>query len=122
MQIQLKQAEIVSALKQYITSQGINLQGKTVDISFTAGRGTSGLTADLIIEDAAIPALDFDGSDDAKAKPVLGLVPPSPILGAVASLAIPETEKVLEERVPEAKPATGTEEAAPVKATTSLFS
>ncbi len=57
MKINIRQTEIVSALKQYITAQGINLSGKTVEISFTAGRGQTGLTADLTIEDAEIPGV-----------------------------------------------------------------
>lgn len=53
MQIQLKQNEINAALNQYIASQGINLIGKAVDISFTAGRKNTGLTADIKISDQA---------------------------------------------------------------------
>ena len=56
MQIQLKQNEIVSALKQYITSQGINLNQRTVDISFTASRGAAGLVADITIEEVVTQA------------------------------------------------------------------
>lgn len=58
MQIQLKQTEIKKALEQYIANQGINLSGKSVDIQFTAGRKESGLTADIVIQDApsVIPA------------------------------------------------------------------
>lgn len=54
MQIQLKQAEIITALKGYISSQGISLANKSVDITFTAGRKEGGLTADLIIEDEVV--------------------------------------------------------------------
>lgn len=53
MQINLKQQEIESALKGYIASQGINLFNKDVNIAFTAGRKGSGLSAEVIIEDAA---------------------------------------------------------------------
>jgi hypothetical protein len=49
MQIQLKQTEIIQALKLYISSQGINLGGKTVSVGFTAGRKDSGLSADIDI-------------------------------------------------------------------------
>lgn len=49
MQISLKQSEIVSAIRGYIESQGINLSGKNVDISFTSGRKGNGLTADVDI-------------------------------------------------------------------------
>ena len=52
MQIQLKQAEIIAAIKGYISSQGINLFNKDVTIAFTAGRKESGLTADISIEEA----------------------------------------------------------------------
>lgn len=47
MQISLKQSEIVSAIRGYIETQGINLSGKNVDISFTSGRKGNGLTADV---------------------------------------------------------------------------
>ena len=55
MQINLKQSEIITALKQYITHQGISLVGKTVDISFTAGRKEAGLSAEISIEDSGLP-------------------------------------------------------------------
>lgn len=55
MQIQLKQAEIVTALKGYIVRQGISLEGKDVQISFTAGRKESGISADISIEDIEVP-------------------------------------------------------------------
>ncbi len=53
MLIKLKQSEIEEALRDFIVKQGFNLDRKTVDISFTAGRGDSGMTADLDIHDAA---------------------------------------------------------------------
>lgn len=55
MQIQLKQPEIEAALKMYITNQGISLAGKSFTVSFTSGRKENGLSADLVIEDQAIP-------------------------------------------------------------------
>ena len=45
MNIHLKQAEIIIALKQYITQQGINVEGKAINIVFTSGRKNTGLTA-----------------------------------------------------------------------------
>lgn len=51
MQIILKQRNIEAALKQYIASQGINLDGKKVEVEFTAGRKESGITAEIDIED-----------------------------------------------------------------------
>lgn len=49
MQISLKQSEIIAAIRGYIETQGINLSGKNVDISFTSGRKGNGLTADVDI-------------------------------------------------------------------------
>ena len=51
MQINLKQQEIVEALKQYISNQGISLSGKSVEISFTSGRKDNGLSAEMNIEE-----------------------------------------------------------------------
>lgn len=51
MLIQLKETEIKAALHDYIVKQGISLVGKLVDISFTAGRKESGISADLDITD-----------------------------------------------------------------------
>lgn len=58
-QIQLKQAEITQAIKQYISKQGITLADKHVAITFTAGRKESGLMADIVIEELGeLPFLD----------------------------------------------------------------
>lgn len=50
MQINLKQAEIVEALKEYVGGQGINLKNKSFTVTFTAGRKEAGLLADISIE------------------------------------------------------------------------
>lgn len=80
MQIQLKQFEIVQALRQYITKQGIDLADKVVNIEFTAGRKSSGLLADITIEDTTpteFPVLDV--GTQALVKPSLAIVvTPSP--------------------------------------------
>ena len=121
MQIQLKQSEIISAIKQYVGAQGINLSGKTVDISFTAGRKEGGLTADVVIEESVPQALDFSAANDAL-KPIQEAAKnDSPIDGAVGQLATDATDKAAKEPAPEAGLATGTESAAPAKTTTSLF-
>jgi hypothetical protein len=73
MQIQLKQSEIITAIKQYVVNQGINLNGKTVDIAFSATRGAAGIIADVSIEDQAIPGFSDASADDA-AKPALTVV------------------------------------------------
>lgn len=50
MRIQLIQAEIEEALADFIVKQGFSLAGKDLQINFTAGRGATGVTADLDIE------------------------------------------------------------------------
>ena len=51
MQIQLRQSEIITAIKHYITKQGISLNGKSAEVTFTAGRKETGILADISIED-----------------------------------------------------------------------
>lgn len=50
MQITLRQDEIEAALIGYICQQGIQTAGKQVTVSFTAGRGASGITAAVDID------------------------------------------------------------------------
>jgi len=57
MQISLKQSEIIAAIRGYIQDQGINLEGKTVDVAFTAGRKGAGLSADVDIYTATFVAV-----------------------------------------------------------------
>ena len=68
MQINLKQREIIEALKHYIAQQGINLKGKSVDCTFTAGRKDSGISVEIQIEDQDIPG--FSDPVDAVAEEV----------------------------------------------------
>lgn len=100
MQIHLKQPEIITALKQYISQQGINLTGKHVSISFTAGRKDTGVSADLNIEDADIPGFTY-GDDETNEAPVATLT------------VVTETKE-------ESLPVDTAEEVQPAK-TTSLF-
>lgn len=51
MRIHLKQPEIEAALTLYISSQGISMHDKSMNVKFTAGRKGSGLSADLVIEE-----------------------------------------------------------------------
>jgi hypothetical protein len=93
MQIQLKQTEIIAALKQYIVGQGINLAGKDVSISFTAGRKEAGIIADLVIEDASIP-----GFTDTP-------VQETPVLSVVSAVAETPTQSEATETQAEEAPA-----------------
>lgn len=73
MQVQLKQSEIIAAIKMYVANQGIDLIGKHVEVSFTAGRKETGLTADISIEGVELLALSPDEEAVAKG-PTLTLV------------------------------------------------
>jgi len=51
MKIVLTQPEIEIALVDYVTSQGISLEGKTVTVDMTAGRKENGFIAEIAIDD-----------------------------------------------------------------------
>ena len=106
MKVKIQQSEIITALKQYISSQGINLQGKAVAIDFTAGRKEGGLTADISIEEPGIP--DFFEAPEHQV-PALTVVP-APVQEATQESSAPAYEITAETEV----------DPAPVK-TTSLF-
>lgn len=52
MKIQLTQSEIETAVREYVASQGIKVEGKNLTVDFSMTRGEAGLLADLVIEDA----------------------------------------------------------------------
>ena len=95
MQIQLKQTEIVIALKDYITKKGIDLAGKSVDIAFTASRKDAGLTADLSIDDLGIPKYSEE-SDHAHATAAVVSLVKTPAPEAVLAVAAEVTTEVRE--------------------------
>ena len=112
MKVKIQQNEIITALKQYISSQGINLQGKTVAIDFTAGRKEGGLTADISIEELTIP--DFFETSEHQA-PALTVVPAAAFTPAFV-------QEALQESFAPAYEMTVEEEVAPTPVkTTSLF-
>lgn len=74
MQIIIKQSEIEVAVKNYIAGLGINLTGKDVEVSFTAGRKEDGLSASLDIVDATLGTV--------------ASVPPKPVLEAAAPATV----------------------------------
>lgn len=87
MQITFKQKEIELALALYITKNGISLEGKTVSIAFTAGRGAAGLTAEVDIEDAALVSLASAVSAAVPKAPEVPLVNTTTIVPAVLTSA-----------------------------------
>ena len=50
MQISLRQHEIEKAVVDYIAEQGITIAHKEISVAFTAGRGATGLSAEINIE------------------------------------------------------------------------
>ena len=112
MQVNLKQAEIITALKQYITNQGISLVGKTVDISFTAGRKEAGLSAEISIEDSDLPEFVSSETTEASTDVV--------VLKVVHADPVADEEKTVEDAVAEAPAAEAQAESLTIK-TTSLF-
>lgn len=111
MQIQLKQTEIVIALKDYISKKGIDLAGKSVDIAFTASRKDAGLTADLSIDDLGIPKY-WEETNHAHATAAVVSLVKTPAPEAVSAVAAEEamTGEMSEEKVIE--PVDGTHVAA----------
>ena len=87
MQINLKQTEIIAALKQYIAGQGISLQGKSVEMAFTAGRKEAGISVEISIEDVSLP--DF-GLPEESPTAKLTLVA-DPVVIPAASIATEDT-------------------------------
>lgn len=105
MQIIIKQIEIEVAVKNYIAGLGINLNGKDVEVSFTAGRGEVGLSASLDIVEAGSSAM-----------PVPTLTPVKNVQEAPAEAKVtPQTQKPVQvSRTPVAEPVPTTP--APVEA------
>lgn len=99
MQIILKQRDIEQAVKAYIEAQGIKTAGKTIEIGFTAGRGSTGLTAEIEL---------IDRQD--------ALQPAASVLGKIAA-----TEYVAEAPAADAPFDTEPETTAEVPSGTSLF-
>ena len=117
MQINLKQTEIITALKQYIAGQGISLQGKSVDMAFTAGRKEAGISVEISIEDISLP--DF-GLPEETPTAKLTLVA-DPEVTSTASIATEETATpVSEAQAEEAEQAEAAP--APVAPVSRLFS
>lgn len=88
MQINLKQTEIIAALKQYIAGQGISLQGKSVNMAFTAGRKEAGISVEISIEDISLP--DF-GLPEEGYTPKLTMIA-EPVIIPAASIATEDTD------------------------------
>ena len=53
MQINLNNDEILSAIEDYVSGQGISTAGKTLTITLKAGRGEKGMSATVTIREGA---------------------------------------------------------------------
>ena len=62
MRIQLNQSELEKAVVAYISSQGVDISNKSVDVDFTAGRGQNGITVDVDINEPGTPSLTMQVS------------------------------------------------------------
>lgn len=67
MQITLKQHDIVQALRLYVINQGISLNEKNLEVSFTAGRKGAGITADILINSTTAATLSEPSAPSADA-------------------------------------------------------
>lgn len=117
MQINLKQNDIITAVRGYITQQGINIRGKDVDVKFSMGRGEAGLSASVEITDAGLP--DFGAEEN---KPALALVTAAaPAAAAAAEEAAPKAAEPVPAEVKAEAAAVIAQAADPAPAKTSLF-
>lgn len=101
MDIQLKEREITEAIKNYVALQGININGKTITVSYTAGRKESGISAEISIEDnlltSAISAVksqfpNKETKDDPRVISKKPEVAPEPV-DYVNEVALPEEDE-----------------------------
>ena len=100
--VNLKQHEIEAALRQYIAQQGININSKSVTISFTAGRKETGISAELDIED-----MEFTTPEATVFIPQISVVEP--------------TDSLINQEIEAAEAEPDVTEAEPEVKTTSLF-
>lgn len=94
MQVQLKQPEIVAALKQYITAKGISLKGKEVTVDFTAGRKEGGIFVDISIEDMGVPLIQDEDENEGTPVSKLSVVP------SLVTVAATTDEPAIKEELP----------------------
>lgn len=92
--VNLKQHEIEAALRQYIAQQGININSKSVTISFTAGRKETGISAELDIED-----MEFSEPENTEAIPQTPVAVPTGLINQEIAVAEAELEVTAEPEV-----------------------
>lgn len=107
MNIIIKQKEIEAGIKLYLLQQGIQLNGKSTEISFTAGRKDSGLSAEIEINDAegVASAVDTMIQQQAPVAPVVVVPEVQTIPAVVHSVNVPVVASLATELVAEPVPA-----------------
>lgn len=107
MNIIIKQKEIEAGIKLYLLQQGIQLNGKSTEISFTAGRKDSGLSAEIEINDAegVASAVDTMIQQQAPVAPVVVVPEVQAIPAVVHSVNVPVVASIATELVAESVPA-----------------
>lgn len=77
MDIQLKHAEIESAVRAFVSEKiGINLTGKNLNVQFSMGRGANALVANLSITDSTdVEVPGYTDRDADVVKPEAGTTP-----------------------------------------------
>lgn len=102
MQVSLKQSELVVAVRNYLTTAGINLAGKDVEVAFSATRGEAGILATISIEDADLPDLTPNVAPklhvvnqlvNVATHPLMAAAEPSPFVADEPVLAAAEVEE-----------------------------
>jgi len=105
MRVTLHNDEINQALKAYISSAGISLSGKDVEINIIAGRGTNGTSAEMDINPMSakktVSAVPKTKAKPKEVEPVTEVIP-KPV--AVQDMPAPEAK--VEEEVAEEVPVT----------------
>ena len=56
MRITLEEKQINDAIIEYLKQQGLSLQGKHVETTFTVGRGANPTTVEIALSDASVQA------------------------------------------------------------------
>lgn len=107
MRITLHNEEIGQALKAYVSSVGINLDGKDVDINIIAGRGTNGTSVEMDVNPSstkkAVSAVPKSRTKPKEDVPVAEIIS-KPV--AVKDMPAPEAKVEVEEEVAEEVPVT----------------
>jgi hypothetical protein len=98
MRITLQNDEIEEALKTYVSSVGINLDGKNVNLNIIAGRGTNGTSVEIDISSEPTRAKKTVSTvSSSKTKPKSAALTVADLSPLVVTTPIPVEEKLEKE-------------------------